>query len=317
MPRSPAAVRLGLALQQCGGVRSAAAAGAGAGGRALLLPAIGAARHAPARRAAPWREHAWLSSQAGGDGGEGEGVVAQLDSMVEVMLSNPAMQQMMLARMPPHMRKPEVLRAMMANPEVRQRIAALAKQSGLDRMLSQLDAAKMASGLSASSRAGLDPAALFERFSQSPTLAPRMNDPRVLAALMDLASNGPDALKKYSGDQEVVEAAMEAGDIITAMQQEQEQQAGGSGGAAAAAAPASSPGGVADAEAQLGMRPEELMQRLMARPDLLAKVQDPKVQQALQEVSASPWKIVKYLFNKDVMAAIKEMKDMLQQPPAK
>jgi hypothetical protein len=36
-------------------------------------------------------------------------------------------------------------------------------------------------------------------------------------------SNGPDALKKYSGDQEVVEAAMEAGDIIQQVQQEQQQ----------------------------------------------------------------------------------------------
>lgn len=30
-----------------------------------------------------------------------------------------------------------------------------------------------------------------------------------------------------------------------------------------------------------------------------------QVQAALQEVSQSPWKIVKYLFNKDVMSAIK------------
>jgi hypothetical protein len=30
-----------------------------------------------------------------------------------------------------------------------------------------------------------------------------------------------------------------------------------------------------------------------------------QVQQALQEVSQQPWKIVKYLFNRDVMGAIK------------
>jgi hypothetical protein len=36
-------------------------------------------------------------------------------------------------------------------------------------------------------------------------------------------SNGPEALKKYSGDQEVVEAAMEAGDIIQQVQQEQQK----------------------------------------------------------------------------------------------
>jgi hypothetical protein len=30
-----------------------------------------------------------------------------------------------------------------------------------------------------------------------------------------------------------------------------------------------------------------------------------QVQQALQEVSQQPWKVVKYLFNKDVMEAMK------------
>ena len=54
-------------------------------------------------------------------------------------------------------------------------------------MLSGLDAQRMAAGLSASSAAGIDPAALFERFSASPTLGPRMSNPRVLAALMDMA----------------------------------------------------------------------------------------------------------------------------------
>jgi hypothetical protein len=34
------------------------------------------------------------------------------------MLQNPTVMQMMMSRMPPHMRKPEVLKAMMSNPEV-------------------------------------------------------------------------------------------------------------------------------------------------------------------------------------------------------
>ncbi len=61
---------------------------------------------------------------------------------------------------------------------------------GLGKMLSNLDASKMAAGMSASSQAGLDPTALFERFNASPTLAARMQDPRVLAALMDMARWG-------------------------------------------------------------------------------------------------------------------------------
>jgi hypothetical protein len=56
-------------------------------------------------------------------------VVDQLNSMMEVMMQNSAMQQLLLSRLPPHMQRPEVLRAMMANQEVRARIAAIAQQS--------------------------------------------------------------------------------------------------------------------------------------------------------------------------------------------
>lgn len=239
-------------------------------------------------------------------------------------MQDPAMQQLLLSRLPPHMQRPEVLRAMMANQEVRARIASIAQQSGLDKMFAGLDPSQMAAGIAATQRSGLEPAALLERFSASPSLSQRMNNPRVLAALMDMASNGPEALKKYSGDQEVVEAAMEAGDIIQKVQQEQEQQAssGTSGSISSissdAAAGSAMPFPSASAvQAQLGMSPQDLMQRLMQRPELLQKFQDPKVQQALQEVSQQPWKIVKYLFNSDVMSAIKELKEMVQPPPKK
>lgn len=58
---------------------------------------------------------------------------------------------------------------------------------GLAHMFSGLDPSKMAAGLQASHQAGLDAAQLMERLQQSPTLAARMNNPRVLAALMDMA----------------------------------------------------------------------------------------------------------------------------------
>lgn len=54
-------------------------------------------------------------------------------------------------------------------------------------MLSHLDPSRLQAQLSDSNQAGLDPTDLFERFQQSPTLGPRMSDPRVLAALMDMA----------------------------------------------------------------------------------------------------------------------------------
>ena len=52
-----------------------------------------------------------------------------MTQMLELMMQNPATQQLLMSRLPPHMRKPEVLRAMMANPEVRERISSLAKSS--------------------------------------------------------------------------------------------------------------------------------------------------------------------------------------------
>eukprot|EP00879_Flechtneria_rotunda_P018656 GHRR01019579.1.p1 GENE.GHRR01019579.1~~GHRR01019579.1.p1 ORF type:complete len:190 (+),score=81.41 GHRR01019579.1:52-570(+) len=165
----------------------------------------------------------------------------------------------------------------------------------------------MQADLSVSSQLGLDPAQLFARFSQSPTLGPCMNDPRILQALMEMASNGPEALKKYEGDKAVIEAAMEAGGMIEQMQRE--QISGSSSSCPPASSSDSSMGGI---QQELGMRPEELMQRLMARPDLMATVQNPKVFAAVQEIAQSPWKIVKYLFDKEVVAAVKGMKELLQ-----
>lgn len=41
--------------------------------------------------------------------------------------------------------------------------------------------------MSATLQAGIDPAAIVQRFQQSPTLAKAMENPRVMAALMDMA----------------------------------------------------------------------------------------------------------------------------------
>lgn len=48
---------------------------------------------------------------------------------------------------------------------------------------------------------------------------------RVAPARAPACSNGADALKKYEGDKEIIEAAMEAGDILQEL-----QEAGVSGG---------------------------------------------------------------------------------------
>lgn len=229
----------------------------------------------------------------------------QFERMLEMMMSNPTVMQMMMSRMPLHMRQPEVLKAMMANPEVRARMSALAQEKGLASIIQGVDLNKVSQGMTATLQAGIDPSQLIQRFQQSPSLAKAMENPRVLAALMDMASNGADALKKYEGDKDMVEAAMEAGEILQQLHTEG-STTGGCG------SQASSSSSVAAMEEQLGVQPQELMQRLMSRPDLLAKVQDPEVQAALMDISKSPWKIIKYTFNKKVMSALKDMKDVVQ-----
>jgi hypothetical protein len=68
---------------------------------------------------------------------------------MEVMMENPTVMQMMMARMPPHMRNPEVLKALMSNPDVRSRMTALAQEKvgGAVSTLSQCHTGK--SGLAA------------------------------------------------------------------------------------------------------------------------------------------------------------------------
>lgn len=69
-------------------------------------------------------------STAGSSGSGGnEDVADKFGGMMEIMMQNPTVQKVLLSRMPPHMQRPEVLRAMMASPEVRQRIAHMAQQT--------------------------------------------------------------------------------------------------------------------------------------------------------------------------------------------
>ncbi|GBF87845.1 hypothetical protein Rsub_00557 [Raphidocelis subcapitata] len=336
----------------CRAVASAAAQGPPAAGAPACARVAAAAR---AALQAHWQQQQQRrelssdvsgksSSSSGGGGGGGgaqqaggEAAASSVLQMMETLMADPAAQQLLLARMPPHMRRPEVLKAMMANPEVRQRIAALAQQTGLGEMFGGLAPDRVAAGIGATRQAGMDPGALFSRFMASPSLAAKLRDPRVLAALTDVVANGPGALQKYSGDAAVVEAWNEAAGILEA-HQKAEAAAGGNAAAAAEAAeaekaaaaaasaracrpppppPGLPPGldaaSLARAREALGVSPEELMRRALARPELLARVRDPEVQAALAEVAAKPWKVVKHLFNPKVMGALKEMRSALKE----
>jgi len=130
----------------------------------------------------------------------------------------------------------------------------------------------------------------------------------------------------------VLQAYFEMGEFVQRQQASAPIQQEGEPSASAESAPSSSsPGaqvsapdadssanlaGLQAAEKALGMPPQELVKRLMANPDMLRRVSNPKVLAALQEIAQSPWKVVKYLLNQDVMAVLLELKDVLQDSKA-
>jgi hypothetical protein len=59
---------------------------------------------------------------------------------------------------------------------------------GLTSIMQGVDLDKVSAGMSATLQAGIDPARLIQRFEASPSLAKAMQNPRVLAALMDMAT---------------------------------------------------------------------------------------------------------------------------------
>lgn len=66
---------------------------------------------------------------------------------------------------------------------------------GMASIIQNVDVTKMTKGVSATLQAGIDPAALTKRFQQSPSLAKAMENPRVMAALMDMARWGQGACR--------------------------------------------------------------------------------------------------------------------------
>lgn len=58
---------------------------------------------------------------------------------------------------------------------------------GFASIIKGIDMERVSEGMSAAQQAGIDPAALVQRFQQSPTLAEAIKSPRVMAALMDMA----------------------------------------------------------------------------------------------------------------------------------
>eukprot|EP00955_Chlamydomonas_euryale_P040616 351771-Chlamydomonas_euryale.AAC.1 len=56
----------------------------------------------------------------------------------------------------------------------------------------------------------------------------------------------------------------------------------------------------------------QLMTMMMADPELMKRLESPKVQAALQEVGKSPWKTIKYVFDKEVMEVFGALNNLMR-----
>lgn len=236
-------------------------------------------------------------------------MAAQLEAMLDVMLKDDSARDMLLSRLPERMRRPEVVRAMLQNPEVRARLGQLARSMGLggnggDSPLSPSatapDAAALERGLAAARAAGIDPGKVAARLASSPALRNAAGNPRVFSALLDICQNGPEAARKYEGDQEVLRAYFEAGEALQEVQAEARSGGGGGRGVTEAGA------GVSEAEAAA-------LRALVADPALAQKLSSPRVRTALEEIAKSPLKAVKYMFDSEVREALAAARRLVKE----
>jgi hypothetical protein len=246
-------------------------------------------------------------------------MAAQLEAMLDVMLKDDCARDMLLSRLPERMRRPEVVRAMLQNPEVRARLGQLARSIGLgggggggagddpNPFAAAPDAAALERGLAAARAAGIDPAKVAARLASSPALRSAAGNPRVFSALLDICQHGPEAARKYEGDQEVLRAYFEAGE---ALQEVQAEARSGGGGGREVGPEAGAAAGVSDAEAAA-------LRALVADPALAAKLSSPRVRTALEEIAKSPLKAVKYVFDSEVREALAAARRLVKESGAK
>ncbi|GAX73499.1 hypothetical protein CEUSTIGMA_g951.t1 [Chlamydomonas eustigma] len=58
--------------------------------------------------------------------------------------------------------------------------------------------------------------------------------------------------------------------------------------------------------------PGNVLTLLMSDPELMKKMQNPKVQKAVMEISKSPWKTIKYVFDREVMEVFSALNNIMR-----
>ncbi|KXZ49852.1 hypothetical protein GPECTOR_19g303 [Gonium pectorale] len=299
------------------------------------------------------------------------------ERMVELMGQSPQLQQMMLGVMPAPMRNPEVLKQLFGDPSMRRRIAEMIASRGLtipDHLLERMSPSSMDDTFARAQRLGLDPGALFTKLMSHPGLLAALQQPRVMAAFLDIAED-PSRQSKYEHDKELLDVVFKVREVmgsakpstpssgstsargstipvtstLSAAPQAQPPAADAAPGPAppqppppgqpprnaAEASPSSASSGStssgsdaaepsssategtstgggsgSSSASSAGLNP--LVVLMSSDPKAARWLQNPKVMAALQEVHKSPWKTVKYIFDRDVMEAFQDLKKLLR-----
>ena len=61
---------------------------------------------------------------------------------------------------------------------------------------------------------------------------------------------------------------------------------------------------------ELGLKPEDVISKVMANPELTAGFSNPKVQAAIMDISSNPMNIVKYQNDPEIMKVLEKVNDI-------
>ncbi|MEW5298420.1 MAG: hypothetical protein WDW36_001545 [Sanguina aurantia] len=256
--------------------------------------------------------------------------------MLEMIGKSPQLQQMVMASLPPFMRSPEMMTKIFADPKVRKQIAefmAAKKVVIPPHILERLGSQNMEETFARAGKMGINPVDQISKLMSHPELTERLKEPHILSAFMDI-SQFPENISKY--DEPTQEVLFKIKNILAspsptasapdpALSQPQESVIELSGGSSApesvssTSSPIDSEAGISAAGAAEPVtppvptyHPNPLIMMMMSDPVTALKLNNPDVVQALEEVNKSPWKTVRWVFNREVMEAFKDVKDIMK-----
>ncbi|KAF5836934.1 hypothetical protein DUNSADRAFT_5211 [Dunaliella salina] len=269
---------------------------------------------------------------------------ASAEKLLDMMASTPAMQQMMLASLPSSLpaseRSPEAIKRMLSNPHMREQMITMIAKQNIKlpvQAINNMSAKNMEETFSRAKRLGIDPARIFQKLVSHPEIFKKLQQPHVLRAFLEVSRN-PAALSSY--DLETIEVVRKVRDILERPTESSEAAAKDADVVSETSSssiplpdshdvapttgldpPPSRGATTTDAEFKPSSSPQapqasssqaSLIAACEQHPIIGPKLQDPKIRKAVEEVAVSPWKTVKYIFNREVMDVFSEMNKLLK-----